>query len=87
MKMIFSDNYLAKYRRLSSSYQQLALITQDEILEAEVKEEIFQLKAMRQKDYYSINIGESYRIGVKIKGDEVMLLNVGHRETIYNNFP
>ncbi len=42
---------------------------------------------MQQKYYYSINIGESYRIGVKIKGDEVMLLNVGHRDTIYNDFP
>lgn len=87
MKIIKTDRFQKEYQKLPFEIKKLAISTLLEISEAEIKQEIFQLKPMRKKDYYSINIGESYRLGVKIMDTEVLLISVAHRSDIYNKFP
>jgi mRNA-degrading endonuclease RelE of RelBE toxin-antitoxin system len=87
MKMVKTDRFQNEYQKLPFTIKKIAIDTLLEIAEAETKEEIFQLKPVRKKDYFSINIGEAHRIGVKIKEGVVLLITIGGRAHIYNKFP
>ncbi|MDX2189933.1 MAG: type II toxin-antitoxin system RelE/ParE family toxin [Bacteroidota bacterium] len=87
MKIIFSKKYDKSFDKLPLKIQKLAIIAESEVIEANSINEIFQLKPLRKKDFYSINIGNSYRIGIKIRNDEVIFISVGHRSDIYSKFP
>jgi mRNA-degrading endonuclease RelE of RelBE toxin-antitoxin system len=87
MKIIYASRYVSEFCKLNDKIQKLVLLSEKEIIEAEVKEEIFQLKPLRKKNYFSINIGKAHRIGVKIKEGVVLLITIGDRAHIYNKFP
>jgi len=87
MKTVITDRFQNEFKKLPFQIRKSVLITLTEISEAEAPNHIFQMKELRKKDYFSINIGDSYRIGLKIKSDELVLITVMHREDIYNKFP
>lgn len=86
MKIIESKKFRKAYEKLPFEIKKIVVVSLLEIKDAKDKEEIFQLKPVRKKNYYSINIGEAYRIGVKITDNTVVMLTVGERAAIYTTF-
>jgi mRNA-degrading endonuclease RelE of RelBE toxin-antitoxin system len=86
MRIVKTDKFQNEYQKLPSTIKKIAMDTLLEMVHAEIKEEIFQLKQFKKKNYFSINIGEAHRIGVKIKYGVVLLITIGDKAHIYNKF-
>jgi mRNA-degrading endonuclease RelE of RelBE toxin-antitoxin system len=87
MKVYFSNRFEKDYKKLPVEVKRLVISAIDDAKEAESLKDIFQCKLLRTKDVYAINVGNSYRIGLRKQGDKVTFICVNHRSEIYNRFP
>jgi mRNA-degrading endonuclease RelE of RelBE toxin-antitoxin system len=85
----YSERFLKDLKKLkkTDSYDKIHDLCFKELPESETINSIKNLKKIEgYSDYFRIKIGV-YRIGLKIEGENIILMRILHRKDIYRYFP
>lgn len=90
MKIAFLRSFERDLKKLKKDRQTLSRI-REAIEEVEAAGELHDLSSVKKLsggsgDFYRIRVGD-YRLGLELKGDEVVFVRCLHRREVYRYFP